>query len=132
MSSHLNSGSVRRSSVHHPSCATTLSDSPVSIRKGHDAALGAANKAARDELPSELGSVRRLSERDPIRATACRALQPSTESVPTLPWAQPTRQLRMSSHLDFGSVRRPSERNPIRATALQDPPSALQLGTALR
>jgi hypothetical protein len=69
--------------------ATAVAGLPGLEPRGFDAALGAANKAARDDPPSEL-----RTPSDPGNSLlAPSGLDPKTP--PMLPWAQPTRQLAM-------------------------------------
>jgi hypothetical protein len=92
----------------------------VSIQGASKAALGAANKAARDDPPFEIrldtalfGTIR--SARPPAGSSS------PIEEPSMLPWAQPASQLAMSSHLNLprhGSA----IHHPICATSLADGP----------
>jgi hypothetical protein len=97
--------------------------------------LGAANKAARDGLPSELGSVRRFQNAIRSGQQPAGSSSPRSETAPRLPWAQPTRQLAMILRLNFGSVRRSAETpapSPRRTTTSIEVPRHLGSAAASR
>jgi hypothetical protein len=89
----LNFGSARRSSQRDPLRAAACRIIQLSIRKGPDAALGVANRAARDDPPSErrLGTALRgspgpiaqadddfgRSSPEPRRSAAASRIQPT-------------------------------------------------------
>jgi hypothetical protein len=79
------SSSVVLTDQHAPMTLDARPDRAGLDPEGHAAALGAANKAARDDPPS----------RDPNEPRLAMIVPVSTQKCTRLPWAQPTRQLAM-------------------------------------